>query len=168
MAPVCSARVTLRPTAPADSEFLFRVYASTRRVELAAVAWSEEEKAAFLRGQFTAQTAFWAGQYERPDFRVIEVDGEPAGRFYLDRGEREIRVVDIALLPEYRGAGTGTRLLRELIEEAGSAERSVTLHVEIFNPARRFYERLGFRPVEERGAYLLMRRAPAETAGGIS
>ena len=168
MGAVMSVRVTLRPVDTADSDFLFRVYASTREEELAPVAWSEEEKTAFLRQQFAAQTAYWGEQYSGPDFRVIEVDGQPAGRLYLHRGAREIRLVDIALLPEFRGAGIGSGLIQDLLAEARESRRFVTLHVEFFNPARRFYERFGFRAVEDRGAYVLMRWSPRETGGGLS
>ncbi|HKA35495.1 MAG TPA: GNAT family N-acetyltransferase [Thermoanaerobaculia bacterium] len=163
-----SARIALRPAVPADGDLLFRIYASTRAEELAAVPWTEDQKRAFLFQQFDAQSRNWAKQYRDADFRIIEVDGEPAGRFYVHRGAREIRLVDIALLPEYRGAGTGTELLRELLGEARSSGRTVTLHVEVFNPARKFYERLGFRAVEDRGAYLLMRWCPPGAGGELS
>jgi ribosomal protein S18 acetylase RimI-like enzyme len=36
----------------------------------------------------------------------------------------------------------------------------VRIHVEHRNPAKRLYERLGFRPAADRGYYLLMERAP--------
>lgn len=78
------------------------------------------------------------------------------GRLYVDRWTREIRIMDIALLPEHRGAGIGTRLLRELQEEARAAGKALSIHVEKFNPALRLYERLGFRAREDKGVYLLM------------
>jgi ribosomal protein S18 acetylase RimI-like enzyme len=89
--------------------------------------------------------------------QVIEKDGVSIGRLYVARWEREIRIMDIALLPEHRGAGIGTELLRELQDEARSAGKTLTIHVERFNPALRLYERLGFRQVEDKGVYLLMR-----------
>jgi ribosomal protein S18 acetylase RimI-like enzyme len=59
-------------------------------------------------------------------------------------------------LPEHRGAGIGTKLLRDLQEEVRSAGKSLTIHVERFNPALRLYERLGFQQIEDKGVYLLM------------
>jgi ribosomal protein S18 acetylase RimI-like enzyme len=94
---------------------------------------------------------------------VILVDGEPAGRLYVHRGDRETRIVDIALLPEQRGIGIGTTLLRDLLAEADAAGKSVTMHVEQFNPALRLYERLGFSIAEDRGVYLFLERPPALT-----
>jgi ribosomal protein S18 acetylase RimI-like enzyme len=156
-----TAVVTLRPVGLADSEFLLRVYASTREEELAPVPWPTEQKEAFLRQQFHAQTTDWSQHYAGADFSIVEVDGVPVGRFYVDRGHDEIRLVDIALLPEYRRRGIGTGLIRDLLGEAQPRGLPVTIHVEVFNPARALYERLGFERVGDRGVYLLMRWQPA-------
>jgi ribosomal protein S18 acetylase RimI-like enzyme len=124
------------------------------------VPWDDAQKQAFLRSQFNAQDAWWRENYAEASFHLILVDGEPAGRLYVHRGPSEIRIVDIALLPEYRGDGIGTRLLRELLDEADAAGKSVTIHVERLNPALRLYERLGFSLAEDKGVYLLLERAP--------
>jgi ribosomal protein S18 acetylase RimI-like enzyme len=89
------------------------------------------------------------------------VDGEPAGRLYVHRGDREIRIVDIALVPEHRGSGVGTSLLRDLLAEADAGGKSVTIHVERMNPALRLYERLGFSVAEDKGVYLFLERPPS-------
>jgi ribosomal protein S18 acetylase RimI-like enzyme len=146
----------LRPVTPDDRGFLLRVYASTREDELSILGWSEEQKAAFVLQQFEAQDAYYREHYESAAFDVIEIDGEPAGRLYVARWDDEMRIVDIALLPEYRGHGIGTALLRDLLAAAAREGRRLSIHVEVNNPARRLYERLGFAQVEERGVYLLM------------
>jgi ribosomal protein S18 acetylase RimI-like enzyme len=156
-------RITLRPIAPDDMDFLLGVYRSTREEELAMVLdWSEEMKAAFVRQQFEAQYAWYQEHYVGASFDVLLVDGVPAGRLYVHRREREIRLVDITLLPEYRKGGLGTSILRELLAEGEASDRPVTIHVEVYNPAMRLYERLGFRPIEERGPYLLMEWRPPQ------
>jgi ribosomal protein S18 acetylase RimI-like enzyme len=111
--------------------------------------------------QFDAQDAWWREHYAQASFDVILVDGEPAGRLYVLRGESEIRIVDIALLPEQRGNGVGSSLLRDLLAEADAAGKSVTIHVERMNPALRLYERLGFAVAEDKGVYLFLERPPA-------
>jgi GNAT superfamily N-acetyltransferase len=146
----------LRPVTPEDDSFLAGLYASTRVDELAVTGWSDEEKGVFCRRQFDAQSAHYATNYPGASFQMIERDGEPIGRLYVARWEKEIRIVDITLLPEFRGTGIGTQLLRELREEARSAGKSLTIHVERFNPAMRLYERLGFKQIEDKGVYLLM------------
>jgi ribosomal protein S18 acetylase RimI-like enzyme len=64
--------------------------------------------------------------------------------------------MDIALAPTFRGKGIGRGLLRPLIDEASASERTLSIHVEANNLARRLYERLGFRPAREQGVYVLM------------
>ena len=138
------------------------MYASTRAEELAVVPWDDAQKDAFLRAQFDAQDAWWHENYAEASFDVIVVDGEPAGRLYVHRGTSEIRIVDIALLPEHRGDGVGTRLLEDLLAEGDASGKSVTIHVERMNPALRLYERLGFALAEDKGVYLFLER-PATT-----
>ena len=152
--------VSLRPITPEDVSFLAGVYASTRADELAPTGWSDEEKAVFCRRQFDAQSAHYRENYPGASLQIIERDGISIGRLYVAHWEREIRIMDIALLPGNRGAGIGTRLLHDLQEEARSVGKSLTIHVERFNPALRLYERLGFEQVEDKGVYLLMRWSP--------
>ena len=147
---------TLRPAQAEDAPFLESVYASTRAAELAAVPWSAEQKAAFCRMQFEAQCAHYAQHYAAATQSIIERDGMAAGRLYVNRGAEEIRIVDIALLPQHRGGGLGTQHLLALQKEARGAGKALTIHVEKFNPALRLYERLGFQPIEDKGIHLLM------------
>lgn len=143
-------------------DFLLRVYHGTREEELAMIVdWTAEMKDAFIRQQFNAQHVWYQEHYEGASFDVILVDGVPAGRLYVHRRPKEIRLVDIALLPEFRKGGIGTSLLRDLLAEGDEARKPVTIHVEIYNPAMRLYERLGFRPIEDRGVYRLMERLPS-------
>lgn len=153
--------VALRPATRQDEAFLLRVYASTRAEELAQVPWSDAEKAAFVAQQFAAQSAHYARHYDGMTRDVVLVGGTPAGRLLVARWPREIRVVDIALLPEFRGGGVGTGLLRDLMTEAGTAGKRLSIHVERFNRALALYRRLGFRPVGDEGVYVRMEWDPA-------
>jgi ribosomal protein S18 acetylase RimI-like enzyme len=153
--------ITLRPITDADMDFLHRLYATTREDELKQVDWTDEQKAAFVDQQFHAQHTYWQENYQDTSWDLIVAAGEPIGRLYVARWPEEIRIVDIALMPEHRGGGVGTRLLRDLFAEGDASGRKVSIHVEIFNPARRLYDRLGFVQAAERGVYLLMERLPA-------
>ena len=157
-------KISLRSVQPADEPFLYDVYASTRTEELALVDWSDEQKSAFVRQQFEAQTRHYREHYPTATLDLILVDGEPAGRLYVDRWPGEIRVVDIVLLPPYQRTGIGERLLREVQAEAAASGRPVTIHVERFNPAQQLYARLGFVTADDAGpVHLLMRWTPAPT-----
>jgi ribosomal protein S18 acetylase RimI-like enzyme len=146
--------VRLRPVTDADRPFLLELYAGVRAPELALVPWDDATKRAFVAQQFAAQDAHYRAHYPGATLDVIEVGGAPAGRLYVHRGEHDVRIMDIALAPEHRGRGIGTALLRALIAEAGA--RTLSIHVEAGNPARRLYERLGFRPAGEHGVYVLL------------
>lgn len=149
-----------RPATPEDRDFLLHLYGTTREEELAAVAWSPEEKAAFLRMQFEAQDHHYRTHYPGAEFLVMLHQGQPAGRLYVWRGEAEIRVMDIALLPELRNLGLGHAVMEDLLRECTRTGRAVRVHVEKFNPALRFYERLGFRVAEDRGVYWFLEWLP--------
>jgi ribosomal protein S18 acetylase RimI-like enzyme len=157
--------VTLRPVVAQDAEFLLAVYASSREQELAQVPWDEAFREAFLRQQFRAQQLYYREHYAGADFLVIEKGGVPIGRFYVARTGDEIRLVDIALVPQYRNAGIGSGLIRDLLAEGASTGRPVRLQVVRSNPALALYERLGFRVVEDGEAYLSLEWTAAAAPG---
>ncbi|MBC8114767.1 MAG: GNAT family N-acetyltransferase [Candidatus Saccharimonas sp.] len=152
-------QISFRPIVEGDRETLYRCYASTRTEELSVVPWDDEAKDRFLRMQFHAQSLHYEKHYPRAQFQLILVDEQPAGRLYVDRWEKEIRIVDITLLPPFRGQGIGSSILDSLIEESAAAGKPLSIHVEKNNPAMRLYERLGFRPIGEVGVYDLMERS---------
>ncbi len=115
---VPASNVALRPVEPGDEGFLYRVYASTRQEELSLVSWDEAQKEAFLRMQFDAQARHYRERYPGAAFQVVLSGGCPTGRLYVARWPGEIRIVDIAILPEHRGTGIGTSLLESLIAES--------------------------------------------------
>lgn len=153
-------RVELRPATDADRPFLAAVYASTREQELAAVPFTPDQRQAFLDHQFAAQSRHYAEHYADASYDVVVVDGAPAGRLIVGRWPRELRIVDVALLPDFRGRGVGSQLLAPLLAEADARGVPTTIHVEQQNPARRLYRRLGFVPVEEVGPYHRFERPP--------
>jgi GNAT superfamily N-acetyltransferase len=154
------AAISLRPAQDSDRAFLERLYASTRAEELAPVPWSEDQKRAFLAQQFAAQSAHYAEHFADASFDVVLVDGDPAGRLIVARREDVLKVIDIALLPQHRSHGIGTRLMRPLLGEADERGVKVEIYVERLNPALTLYDRLGFVPVEDTGVYLRMERPP--------
>jgi ribosomal protein S18 acetylase RimI-like enzyme len=146
----------LQPVRAEDEAFLFELYASTRADEMALVGWDKPQQESFLRMQFKAQQSSYATQFPNADYRIIVHDGRVAGRLIVDRSGEDILLIDIALLPEFRSAGIGSVLMKQLMVEAAGAQKPIKLHVETFNRARRLYERLGFRPTGDNGIYLEM------------
>lgn len=149
-------RVRLRVAVPDDHEFLVAVYAASRARELDQVAWPPGQRDAFVRMQYDAQDRHYRAAHPRGRFDVVEVEGRPAGRLYVDVRPDDVRIVDIALLPEHRGRGIGSALIAQVLAEAAEQGRTASIHVEVHNPAGALYERLGFRAAGERGVHRLL------------
>jgi ribosomal protein S18 acetylase RimI-like enzyme len=157
--------VRLRPVEPADEEFLLRVYASSRADEMALVPWDEEQKLAFVRSQFEAQSAQYGERFPDAEYSVILYRGSPAGRLWIGRTPEQIRLLDIAILPEFQNQGIGAALLKRLVAE--SEQRGLPLRHMVFklnDAALRFYRRFGFKQIDDVGAYIHMERRPAADA----
>jgi len=150
----------LRPETGADIPFLLELYASTRAAELAPVPWSAEQKQAFLASQFQAQRTHYRTYFPDCAFDVIEQRGAPAGRLYLDVRRSQLHIIDIALLPDWRGRGIGTAILEALQAAARAAGKGVGIMVEKFNPALQLYRRLGFTNIADHEVYLEMEWRP--------
>jgi len=157
-----TATVALRPAAEADYDFMRRLYASTREEEMQHFPLDDAQKAAFLDAQFAAQFEHYTIHYPTCERNIVLEDGVPVGRLWIDEWRDQIRLVDIALLPEKRGSGIGTMLVRGVLDRGAAAGKPVTIHVEAYNPALRLYERLGFVRVDTNGVYYLMRWTPPQ------
>ena len=158
-------RVRLRPVEPGDEEFLLRVYASSRADEMKLVPWDEEQKRAFVRSQFEAQYAQYHERFPDAEYNVILLDGGPAGRLWIGRTPEQIRLLDIAILPEFQNQGVGAVVLGKLVAE--SDERGLPLRHMVFKlntAAMRFYQRFGFSQIDDVGAYIHMERRPASSS----
>lgn len=141
-----------------DQEVLFQIYASTRSEELTLTNWTEEQKMIFLQMQFRSQQAYYIENYQGAKFQIIESGQKVIGRLYTFEMNNEFRIVDITLLPEFRGNGIGTKILEAIFKEAQKQNQDVTIHVERNNPALMLYTRLGFMVVEDKGVYLFLNR----------
>jgi ribosomal protein S18 acetylase RimI-like enzyme len=150
--------ISLRPPLPADREFLFRLYASTREEEFSGLGWSAAQLETFLQMQFAAQQQWYATAYPRAEQQIVLLDGAPIGRMIIDTGENATTLVDISLLPAHRNRGIGGVLLRGLLERCGAARTKVKLQVLKKNPAARLYERLGFVKTGEDDMYFHMEK----------
>lgn len=147
-----------------DLEFLYKVYADTRAEEMKLTGWSLEQVEEFLRMQFRLQhTQYW-NNYKNKAFDVILFNNKRVGRLYVNRTEKDIRIVDIALLSKHRRKGIGSKIMNELIRESEDSGIPLSLHVEHNNPAMGLYERLGFENRGLDGVYIFMEKIPGNPA----
>ena len=161
--------VSLRSVTDADREFLIAVYGSTREKELNQVAWEEGQKEAFVRWQFERQDEEYRQRFPNARYDVVLVDGAPAGRIWVGQDDKQIRLLDIALLTEFQNRGVGTYLIRRLMAEAAQSNKVLRHMVFVLNDnAHRFYERLGFVVIEDLGGYKHMEWVPGQSQTAAS
>ncbi len=93
---------------------------------------------------------------------AVVVDGERAGVVQIEETGERISLHQIEILPAFQGRGTGTDLVRSLIDRAEATGRPV--HLSVFHQntgARRLYDRLGFTVVSESERDVQMVYVPA-------
>jgi len=134
----------LRPCAASDDAFLYDVFCTTWADEVAALP-NQNLAQHVLRIQHIAEERRYASRHPGHERYVVEHDGEPAGRLYLDRDDSSIHVVDLTLLPAFRARGIGSGILRDLCEDARREGRVLRLRVSRRNRgAVDLCHRLGF------------------------
>jgi len=154
-----SLAVTLRAVVEEDGPFLLELYKSTRP-EMVALGWPPAQLEAFLKMQLNGQQRSYEMQYPDAKHQIILFKGEEVGRLITFSTEQEIRLADVALLPQHRNQGVGAFLVRELCMEAAQRNVPVRLQVSKFNPAMRLYERLGFKMLGESDTHFQMEWRP--------
>ena len=151
--------IKLRPAEVKDNSFIETVYRSTRE-ELILTGWTEQQKWAFIKMQSTAQLSEYKTKFPGAAFQVIIFNKQDAGRFYTWENDHEIRLIDITLLPPFRGKGIGSFLLGDLIKKSDKLQKKISLHVDPSNPALQLYRRLGFIHLNNNGRHYYMERDP--------
>jgi ribosomal protein S18 acetylase RimI-like enzyme len=152
--------VDLREATPEDDAFLRDLYAGVRAPELAAVPWTESEKRLFCDRQYALQDRHYRDNFPGARCLVVSAESTPIGRVFRAAIDRTLYLLDIALVPEARGHGIGTTLMRALVAEADRDGLTIVLHVEPDNPAKRLYARFAFAEGAIDGVYMEMTRAP--------
>jgi ribosomal protein S18 acetylase RimI-like enzyme len=141
----------LRAAVAADCELARRIYLETTRPYVRHLGdWTDD----FIVARFDQR-------FEVATTRMIELDGETIGWVRVSETGDEIVLEQIYLAPDRQGRGLGSILLRQLAEEWRTSGKPVALRVLKENPARRLYERFGFRVTGENEIQYLMWRAVA-------
>lgn len=133
------------------------LFFSVRAPEFAMMGWPEATLRDFLAGQSQLQNRHYTNVYPNAANLVVTQHDTAIGRVILYASPGDIRVVDIALLPQWRGSGLGGALLEAIKQQAKARGASVSLSVDLNNPARRLYLRQGFQPVSDNGVAQEMR-----------
>lgn len=159
------ADVTLRPETPGDRSFLLDLYLSTRDDEAGFRDLDPKQRSTLLARQFAWQHEQYHAANPHGWFTIVTVNDAPAGRLYLVRRPDCFHVLDLSLLPQYRGHGIGTRLLQTVQAEATRTQLPILLRVLADNSARRFYAQLGFQTISEENFRLRLEWRPPPPPG---
>ncbi len=139
-----NARVTFRNIKTEDFDFLWRLKNAALKDYVAQTfGWDEEYQARRFEREFSTENG-----------KIIVVDGKDAGLFWVNEKKEETFLVSIHLMPEFQNKGIGTKIIGDLLEHS---EKPVTLQVLKVNPARKLYERLGFKVYDETATHFLMK-----------
>lgn len=129
-----------------DENFLAEVYLSVKKEEFSALGWNAEQLEQFLAMQYKIQKQAYQMQFPGAENLIIFFEKEKVGRLIVNRSTTDLRLIDISLLPNYRGSGIGTQIITDLQSEAGEQNLPLTLTVARSNPsAFRLYQNLGFQ-----------------------
>ncbi len=140
---------TTRAATPEDEPFLRRVFQSAR-TELTDLPLDGPAADLLVDMQHRAQKQHYSQTFPDAKTSIILADGAAAGYIICHEGA-EIRILDIALSPEFCNQGIGSAILKALCTQAHHQNKPVTLTVRPTNPAANLYHRLGFREVASNG-----------------
>lgn len=153
--------ISLCPIEPQYNEFLFKVFKESRPELNLINDISEEQKTNIILQQFTMEHQQLIQMYPNAELNIVMLNKEPVGRIYINYGQTSVRILEIGVLEQYRGLGIGKKILTRVIKEAEKNEKTVNLQVAWFNQsAYTFYERIGFKVVENNGVVSEMQYMP--------
>ncbi len=128
-------RYELRAAETGDVEFAWRLYEQLMRARTEALMpWRADRQREVIEG------ALKSG-----GMQMIVAGGAACGWLHVLERADGVELHQIYLVPARQKLGIGTSVLRALQARAAAAKRPLRLSVLVNNPARRLYERLGFR-----------------------
>ena len=135
-----------RPALESDLNFLLDLRTKTMNPHLIASSLSTTVDSHMLRVKYKFEHA-----------SIIEYNRTSIGLLKIERKQDSIDLIQIQIDPLYQGRGIGKMIFEQIINEANSEKRSITLQVLKVNKAQRLYVKLGFKIMEESHDSYLMK-----------
>jgi ribosomal protein S18 acetylase RimI-like enzyme len=130
-----------------DFEFLWLLHnAALKDYVKQTWGWDEERQRQLFRESFEIERAM-----------IIVFEGKDTGLLDVTEKETETVLISIRLLPEFQNKGIGTKIIQDILEKSHGKNKPVRLQVLKINPAKKLYNRLGFKIFGETETHFLMR-----------
>lgn len=136
----------LMPAATENEDFIFEVFEVTMK-DYVAWAWGWDKE---------VQRKRLLSEKNLTGFQLIMLQEEKVGALLLEKTAHQHYLRTIFLLPKFHGQGIGREIVLSLQDDARIAMKPLGLRVIQVNPARRLYERLGFKVIGQDEKTLLM------------
>jgi GNAT superfamily N-acetyltransferase len=146
MAASAAVSYSLREATPEDFDFARDVKLEGLRPYIEKLwGWDDDAEERHFRETFDLSAA-----------TIISSESGKVGFYELVDQGFELFLAGIYIDARFRGRGLGTAVLRDLVAEARARQLPLALRVLRPNPARRLYERLGFRATRATKTHVLM------------
>lgn len=152
----------LRVAEASDEAFMEELFGSAHEY-LYTMNVPEQYIAAIVKQQYQLQKNSYKNQWPNASTLIIRWCGQSIGRIIVYEEQDLLHFIDCAFVPEKRGKGYGTAILRTAQNVAKKHQILLKLSVERHNlRARKLYLSLGFKVVEEKESHEIMTwKAPA-------
>jgi len=139
--------IDFRQATEEDFDFLFAMHIATMKDYVDQI-WGWDD--AF-------QESLFRERYIPSQIQIITFEGKDIGMISLEERTDDVFLRAIEILPSHQGQGIGVRIIQEIIHDASSKQKPVTLSVLKGNPAKSLYERMGFSVIEEAEPRIFMK-----------
>jgi ribosomal protein S18 acetylase RimI-like enzyme len=137
----------LRPATRSDLDFCWPIYRDSMKPLTEAVGpWNEASQRKLI-----ADAVADAGT------SILRQHEDDAGWLQVEETRHVVHLQQLFLVPAVRNRGLGTSFLTWMKERAERKRKDLTLEVMTNNPARRLYERLGFKAISTASNKITMR-----------
>jgi len=139
--------IDFRQATEEDFDFLYAMHVATMKDYVDQIwGWDDAFQESLFRERYTPN-----------QIQVITFEGKNIGMISLEERTDDVFLRAIEILPTHQGLGIGARIIQEIIDDAASKQKPVSLSVLKVNPAKSLYERMGFSTIEETDTHFIMK-----------
>lgn len=143
--------ITFRPANPSDLELTYFIKSNALRPYIQLIwGWNQAIKTQYYE--------YHRNNFNPHDIEILVYEGSDIGYLETQNTADQLIIKNICILEEFQNKKIGSFLLRQLIEDAHKAGKSIQLDVfKVNEAAQRLYKKLGFRVIAEKEIKLVMK-----------